>query len=315
MAYSSGDLILDDHYNGFATDTNTIWGTGSGTSGYGQTNTVSSVSAGATITATQWATLLSRITSAANHQSSTLTSITSPSAGDTISAYTALSGNITTITNNKLNAAANGTDITHTNNHTATWYTSMQQTFTITFGSAEQLRFFLNAGGMIRISSSRSGGTSNNKNTEWTDLLGSTKMGTIVITGAGGSKTIAGTAYTGTTKIGGGGTNNILTTATGVNDLTTAYTNMYRQYADTSPYTANYVTVEAKDNGSNIVTVKLTCTDAAADTMTDQVGVDVSSYDRVDGTLATTVVVRRPSTTYLSSTWGTPTITSSNGSS
>ena len=51
---------------------------GSRDSGYGQTNTVSSVSADTTITATQWTTLLARITSAATHQGSSITSISSP---------------------------------------------------------------------------------------------------------------------------------------------------------------------------------------------------------------------------------------------
>ena len=101
MAYTSGDTILDDHYNDFATSVNAIWGSGSGDQGYGQTNTVSSVSAGSTITASQWSTLLARITSIANHQNSSITSITSPSTGDTIEAYTALSTNIQTITNHK----------------------------------------------------------------------------------------------------------------------------------------------------------------------------------------------------------------------
>ena len=51
MAYTSGDTILDDHYNGFVTSVNALWGTGTGDKGYGQGTTVSSVSAGNTITA------------------------------------------------------------------------------------------------------------------------------------------------------------------------------------------------------------------------------------------------------------------------
>ena len=46
MAYTTGDTILDDHYNGFATSVNAIWGTGSSVRGYGQGTTVSSVIAG-----------------------------------------------------------------------------------------------------------------------------------------------------------------------------------------------------------------------------------------------------------------------------
>ena len=80
MTYSAGNTILDDDYNGFKDDVNTMWSTGSGSNGYGQT-AVSAVSAGSTITATQWATLLSRISSAASHQGTSITSITNPSAG------------------------------------------------------------------------------------------------------------------------------------------------------------------------------------------------------------------------------------------
>lgn len=73
MAYQSGDIILDDHYNGFRNTVNNVWGTGSGDRGYGQTSVVAAVAAGATITATQWSTLLSRISSAASHQGTALT--------------------------------------------------------------------------------------------------------------------------------------------------------------------------------------------------------------------------------------------------
>ena len=75
MAYTTGDTILDDHYNDFATSVNAIWGTGTGDAGYGQGTTVSAVSAGTTVTATQWTTLLARISSIASHQSSSITAI------------------------------------------------------------------------------------------------------------------------------------------------------------------------------------------------------------------------------------------------
>ena len=308
MAYSSGDLILDDHYNSFASDTNDVWGTGSGDYGYGQANTVSSVSAGSTITATQWATLLSRIASAASHQGSSITTISGPSAGNTISAYTALSGNITTIGNNKNNANANGSDITSGGaaSYTSEWTGYSTATFTITFNSADAARYFFNAGGMFRISSSRSGGYSNAKNTEWTDLCGD--VGAMCFT-SGATATIAGTSYNaGITKIGGGGSTPALTQI-GYTGLTSAYQQTFTQYADTAPYTANFIKVEVKDNNSNVVTVKVTYTDAAADTMSDYYG--AQTHDIVNGTLSTTLVVRPPSTANISNTWGTPTISNS----
>jgi hypothetical protein len=123
MAYSAGNTIIDDDYNIFATgnasgtpnngvrNINTIWGSGSATYGYGQSTTVAAVSAGSTITATQWATLLTRMTSIANHQGTSITAIGNPSAGTTISAYTALDSNITTLFGtSRLRAAGSGAD-------------------------------------------------------------------------------------------------------------------------------------------------------------------------------------------------------------
>ena len=63
MAYQTGDTILDTHYNGFVTSVNAMWGQGTGVRGLGQTTTVSAVSDGDTVTAAQWATLLTRIKS------------------------------------------------------------------------------------------------------------------------------------------------------------------------------------------------------------------------------------------------------------
>ena len=93
MAYQTGDTILDDHYNGFANDNspnniNKIWGTGSADYGYGQSNTISTVSAGSTVTAAQWNTLLDRMQSIKNHQGSSIsTGAGTLSGGDPIRVY------------------------------------------------------------------------------------------------------------------------------------------------------------------------------------------------------------------------------------
>jgi len=279
MAYTSGDLILDDHYNGFATNTNDVWGSGSGDYGYGQSNTISSVSAGSTVSATQWATLLSRITSAASHQGSSITSITSPSVGNTISAYTALSGNITTIRNNRRNYTANGSDSPSTATRSTGWFTDCIFTHTFSFGNTTQLRYFSNAGGRIRMSFGRSGGTSNSKNTEWTDLC--SKAGTVSID---------------------------------PNALTSSYVQKSKTLADTAPYTSNYIKTEAYHNGSGTVYVKCSFVDNSSDVYGDETWsypTDITSYDRVDGSTTCTGIIRPPSTTYLTSSWGTPTVSSS----
>jgi len=325
MTYSSGSVILDDDYNIFATgnaagsgdntvaNINTVWGSGTGDKGYGQTSTVAAVSAGATITATQWATLLTRMTSIANHQGTTITGISNPNAGDTISAYAALSSNITAIFNARNDAAANGSDLT-TNGSTdtsGTWDVRAVTTKTITFADAASLRYFFNAGGMIRMSWSLTNTSGDAKSLEWADLL--SQSGTIVVTGAAASKTIAAVAYTGTTKIGGGGTPNTLATGTGALDYTGTPVLIFKQFADTSPYTTNYIEINASVSGG-VITFVVTLEDAATDTVapapsTDGAGdqTTITNLDIVDGDLNMTTVIRPPSTTYISTTWGTPT--------
>jgi len=312
MAYQTGDTIEDGHYNLFVqggdsvdhntANVNSIWGSGTGDKGYGQTG-LSTVSAGTTVTATQWANLLNRCTSIADHQGTTITSITNPTGGDTISAYTALSGNVSDLYSNRLNAAASGTDITTngTASSTTTWYASATLTRTITFGSVDEARYFFNAGGMIRMNYSLTS-PPNDKSTEWADLL--SQLGTIVITHGALTQTIAGTSYTGTTKIGGSGTAATHATTTGYVDLTSTPFEIYKQYADSSPYTSNYATITASISGA-VITITTVLTDAATDTTTFPDG-QSSTLDRVGGTLSQTMVVRPPSTTYLSNSWGTP---------
>lgn len=298
MTYSSGSVILATDYNSFATSVNTLWGAGSGTSGYGQSTTISSVAATNTVTATQWSTLLARISSLASHQGTTISAITSPVTGDTISAYAALSSNITAVTTGKANASASGTDITlnGTTSTTTAWANTATVTQTFTFADATSARYFWNAGGMIRLAWSRTGGTVSTRNTSLSDLL--TASGTICITqGNSVTQTIAGTSYTGTTKVGGSGTPSILATTTGWYSLVAgaAGTDVYKQFEATAPYTSSYINVNiALNAGSTVLTVVTSI-------------VDVGGYtDSNDGTLSQVAVIRPPETTYLTNTWGTP---------
>ena len=296
MAYTIGDTILDDHYNGFATSVNTIWGSGSGDSGYGQTSTVSAVSAGATITAAQWTTLLARISSAASHQSSSITAISNPSAGDTISAYTALSTNIGTITTNRLNVHARQAVANTNRDNTATFTGTLTFTHKWAWGSANQARYFFNAGGRLSISGSQSGHGSDSKGNEWATLL--TQVGTYYV--------YAQTAG----KSGGSGspTTNLTTTA-GYHDLTSSYVTVFQQYEDTGPYTANYVQwqLRTQDAGAS---VEANClwVDGAA----DDVSYNKSVYnvqDQVEGTHRMTYGYEKHDTTYVADNGGTITVT------
>jgi len=295
MAYTTGDTILDDHYNDFTTSVNAVWSTGSGDSGYGQ-SAVSSVSAGSTITAAQWTTLLNTISTVASHQSSSITAISNPSAGDTISAYTALATNIATITTNRLNVFGRQAVANTNRDNTATFTGTLTFTHKWAWASTNQARYFFNAGGRLSISGSQSGHGSDSKGNEWANLL----------TAAGTYYVYAQTAG----KSGGSGspTTNLTTTA-GYHDLTSSYLTVFQQYEDTGPYTANYVQwqLRTQDSGAS---VEASCTwvDAAADSL----GYNKSVYnvqDQVEGTHRMTFGYEKHDVTYVADNGGTITET------
>ena len=297
MAYTLGDTILDDHYNAFATSVNAIWGTGSGDAGYGEGSTVSAVSAGTTITAAQWTTLLARISSAASHQSSSITAISNPSAGNTISAFTALSTNIGTITTNRLNVHARQGVANTNRDNTNTFTGTLTFTHKWAWGSANQARYFFNAGGRLSISGSQSGHGSDSKGNEWATLL--TQAGTYYV-------------YAQTSgKSGGSGSPSTNDTNKGYHDLTSSYVTVFLQYEDTGPYTANYVQwqLRTQDSGAS---VEASCiwVDAAADSLSFNKSI-YNVQDQVEGTHRMTYGYEKHNTTYVSDAGGTITVTGS----
>jgi hypothetical protein len=325
MTYSSGGLIQATDYNGFASTTaganvDSIWGAGSGDAGYGQSTTLGTVAAGATVTATQWASLNSRISSMASHQGTSITSRTSPIVGNTIGILAALNTDLTNLTTNRGNAAASGTQFTAwtgtssktsgTGSGNDPW--TITFTHTITFANVASARYFFNAGGRIKWECSKTS-TGTDADDEWNDLA-NTLVGDIYITGGTGTQTIAGTAYTGTTKVGGTGSPTTLTTTTGYYDLTTSPVTIYKQFADSYSYTTQYIQINASVNaGGTVITLTTTWVDP---------GGGLSPNDNISGGTATTgisfgtapatvVTYFPPSTSYLSNTWGTPTVAAS----
>jgi hypothetical protein len=326
MTYSVGGLIQATDYNGFVSTTvganvNGIWSTGSTDSGYGQT-ALSTVSAAGTVTATQWASLVNTISSMASHQGTTITSRTAPVAGNTITILSNLNTDLTTLTTNRGNAVANGTQYgtftgavsktTATGSGTTAW--TITFTHTITFASAAAARYFFNAGGRIKWETNKRS-VGNLADTEWNDLANNL-VGDIYITGGTGTQTIASTAYTGTTKSGGTGTPTTLLTTTGWYDLLTTDTIIYKQFADTATYTGQYIQISAKTAGTGTQLVLTTVwVDPGGNTASSVItgGTAVSSPATSIGagdTAPTTLVTYfPPSSTYLTSAaWGTPTI-------
>ncbi len=326
MTYTAGSLIVATDYNGFVStngaNVNGIWSTGAATAGYGET-ALSTVSTGATISATEWSTLNSKVSAMASHQGTTITSRTNPVVGDTIAILANMNTDITNITSARGNAAASGAQTTtfsgttsktsNTGSGSTAW--TITFTHTITWASANAARYFFNAGGRIKWETSKTS-TGNLADAEWNDLA-TTLVGDLFITAGGvlSPQTIVGTSYTGTTKSGGTGTPNTLATTTGWYDLSTSDTQLYRQYADTAPYTGQYISLNAKTAGSGTQLVLTT-------TWVDPGGSGVGSSDVITGGTATTspfsafgtapatvVTLFVPSSTYLTSAaWGTPTI-------
>ena len=312
MTYSIGGLIQATDYNGFADTTvganvNATWGTGVTSAGYGQT-AISTVAAAGTVTATQWATLVNNIASMASHQGTTITARTAPVVGNTISILSAVNTDITNCYNNRGNAVANGTQFTGytgTNSKTAatsgaTW--TITFTNTVTFASADAARYFFNAGGRIKIDVSKTS-TGATGDPEWNDLA-NTLCGDIFITGGAYSQTIAATVYTGTTKSGGTGTPTTLATTTGWFDLTGTPTIVYKQFADTAPYTSNFI-----QHSLSATATVLTITTLWSASDGDPITGGTAASGATPGTAPCTIVTYfPPSTTYLSASWGTPSV-------
>ena len=181
MTYSSGSQILAADYNTFTTTAgglNDIWATGSGDKGWGQT-AFTSAATGGTVTATQWSTLVNNLATSGTQTNTTNTSRTAPVTGNVIGILANVSTDISSVTTNRGNAAASGTisstwtgsiaKTSATGSGGAAWTITWTQT--ITFPSADQARYFWNAGGLVRLDMSKSS-TGTDIDPDWNTFVG-----------------------------------------------------------------------------------------------------------------------------------------------
>ena len=332
MTYSVGGLIQATDYNGFASTTaganvNTVWSTGSGDAGYGQT-ALPTVSAGGTVTAVQWANLNNRIASMANHQGTSITSRTNPVATNLITVQSNINTDLTNITTNRGNAVASGTtSSTWSGNLSKTGTTgsgsspwSLEWVHIVEFPSLAQQRYFWNAGGLIRLDMSKTS-TGTDADSEWNTLV--SNVGTLYLSGRvnNANQSIAGVTYTGFTRIGGSGTPSPFLSTTGWYQLSSlgAVSTVFQLNDSVSPYSGNYVRVTLQNdngnpgypNGALIIRTYWNSNGSVAPGTSANIsgGTATSSPFSSFGT-APAVVCRfvPPSSTYLTDTWGTPTI-------
>ena len=329
MTYSSGSQILAADYNTFAGNTtaglNRVWSTGAGDAGWGQTD-IATVATSGTVTATNWATLVNNLATSGTQTSTSLTSRTAPVTGNIIGILANVQTDITSVTTNRGNAAASGTEYgtftgttsktTATGSGQAAW--TITFTHTVTFPSANQARYFWNAGGRVRLQYGKSS-TGTDNDPDWNTFAG--QCGSIYLTGRvnGASQTIAAVAYTGTTRIGGtGGTQTTLATTTGWYNLTVTPATIFQLNNATAPYSGEYIRTTATATSSTVLT--LVTTWVSDGSSGDGTTADISGGSAVSSpatsigaaTAPTTLVTYfPPSSATLSNSWGTPTIAAS----
>lgn len=274
-----GDFISATDYNTIRTKIANVMAIGAGNSGYGQTTFSSLVAAGNSVTKAQWDALRYDIYNAVLHQTGSAASLVQVAVGDVIR-YGASNPNTQydTVANQAVTNRfdlGTGQFVTEAINSTSfnsSWYQSVSATASVTFATAEQARFFFNAGGKIRFASTRTGGNGETQNTSWSNLLNTA------------------------------GTQSFVGGPSGINffSLTSSY-QTFVEISGSSAYSNNKWRLEAScnvaDNSSgtaNIVNFRITWLDAYTDPVPGGGTSPVPPGDLVDGTLTLTVDQVRP---------------------
>lgn len=284
-------LILANDYNIIQSAISLVMGSGSGTTGYGQTLASSQVGQYAKITVNQWNNLRSDIARCRQHQTGVTLGTKAPEdagyvagsdmpvASESAQIKESWRAAFQSITNdcntNRLTAPppasqATRADVVSQQIRTTAWNGRISQTVVVTFASADDARYFFNTGGQFEFQSDRSGGSAGLKNVTWTTML--TNMGTIKFN------------YDVTTCTGTGATSTI-----GYYDLTTSDNLIFEKDAPTGAYTPNKYFIYARKNvGGNILYFTINWWDDSGKppSLPDPgFGVD----EDVDGTLTSTV--------------------------
>jgi hypothetical protein len=328
MTYSSGGLIEATDYNTFVGNTtaglNRVWSTGSGDAGWGQTS-IATVAASGVVTATNWATLVNSLSTTGAQSTTTITARTAPVTGNIVAILANVQTDITNCTTNRGNATSSGAEVGYASGTTsktagtgagqAAW--TIVFTHTVTFPTADQARYFWNAGGRVRLQYGKTS-TGTDLDPDWNTFAG--YPGSIYITGRvnGAAQTIAGVSYTGTTRIGGtGGTQTTLATTTGWYNLTGTPASIFVLNNSNAPYTGEIIGTTAAASAT-VLTLVTTWTQPAvggAGTTTAISGGTAPALGAttLTGTAPTTLCTFFPPSTAqgLSNSWGTPSIAAS----
>jgi hypothetical protein len=139
------------------------------------------------------------------------------------------------------------------------WDSTATQEVSVTFNSANAMRWFFNGGGKVRITVGTTEASVNPKDQAFKDLgtaIGNLDIGSLTTSRSGTGETLT--------------TNGL---ALGFHDLTTSYQTILKLTSDNTNYTSNHVEIFAKLDAAvgtaTVITVKMVATDAASDVQYD----------------------------------------------
>ena len=315
MAYSKDGKIEASDINDLTTSINSTL------TSLGQTN-LPSVSQYNKVTAVTWQNLITTTSNIASHQNTVTSTLPDTSVtvaiGKRVNYYSIISTAIAAVNTNRKNALAQGTTVSNFTEASTTWSDKLTFTQSVTFANTTAATNFFNAGGQIALQFLHPA------NTQGIDVIFNqlgTNCGTISLSGHNsGNAIIAGTTFTGVTKVGGGGTTPTIYPNLGYAGLTTVPQSIFKQiggsyttsgldprYAHVPiTYSQNYIEVKAYiTNGGTTVNFE---------TVWDEVpnGL-VTGAGNVNGRTRTTtyVLIKYPSTTYIANSWSSLSFTGS----
>ena len=298
MAAGIGQKIEATDYNSIQNKIAGILGTGSGTSGYGQSVSSLAIAAGDKINLSGWLNLRADLRAAREHQLGTGTVSTGSATDGANLLVPATSLVITealrnqydlfadTVVTNKFLLGAPGqssTETVITFSKSGAWNSTISNVITISgsasgAGTADNMRFFFNAGGSFQIQSTRNGPSAGAKDDAWTTMLSQAAVVTM--------------DYATTTYSGSNGT----VYNVGYNTLTTSDQVIFWKPAPAGNYAENdyYIYARKSANGADVIfTLQFRDDDVG-----DQTGLGAAVDENVNaagGTLDTSVSMIRPS--------------------
>ena len=257
MGYVTGETILDDEYNTFVNSSSSPYGynhfAGTGALAYGLGQTaLATVGAGDTVTASQWNSLFTGMDNIANHTNDTLTSTTARTAGDPIAIKSALVADLASLAAEVAGGSTSADAISESSElesaaASSRWNASHVVEQSITFANNNQLRWFFNAGGTMRMKMTRTGnggGSATSKDSSVDEMIaaiGNFDLKSQTSTRSGSGETVT--------------TNGL---SNGLYDLGTGYTVLLKLTQSSGTYTSMYVQISAKLNAAVASAVTVT---------------------------------------------------------